>query len=142
MSLDLIEAFDRIDWLSVIVATVVAIAIGSVWYHEKVMGADWMKAVGLKKKDLEKADMKQSMGGMTIGTLLQAAGLGILIEATGATDIGDTVALAGFIAIFFVLTTMSTNILFEQRDHKVFFINAGHVLFTFIAMGLVYGLYA
>jgi len=45
------------NWIAVIVAAVAAMAVGFVWYHQKVFGAAWMKSAGLSMDDTKEANM-------------------------------------------------------------------------------------
>lgn len=45
--------FSNVNWLAVIVATIVYFSLGAVWYHEGVFGSKWAAGHGLKMDDPE-----------------------------------------------------------------------------------------
>ena len=48
--------------LAVLVAAIVPMAIGMVWYNPKTLGNAWMKETGLNEEELRKANMVKIFG--------------------------------------------------------------------------------
>ena len=55
--MDLQSAFTNINWLSVLVASVSAFAIGSLWYSSLLAGNAWQKELKLSDEDIKNANM-------------------------------------------------------------------------------------
>ena len=79
-SKEFFSTLQNLNWLAVVVAALSTFAVGAAWYHEKIMGTRWMKAVGLKQKDIAKANMNKIFGFSMLGYLLCSATLGIVVK--------------------------------------------------------------
>ena len=60
--MDLITSFNAINWLSVVVATVAAFAVGSLWYSPLMFTKIWQKEVKLSDEDIKNANMGMIFG--------------------------------------------------------------------------------
>jgi len=60
--MDLQSAFNDINWLSVLVASVSAFAIGSLWYLSFLLGKAWQKELKLSDDDIKNANMPMIFG--------------------------------------------------------------------------------
>ena len=52
----------KINWLILLLASVIPMIIGFIWYHPKVLGNAWMKAAGLDTEKLKGANMGMIFG--------------------------------------------------------------------------------
>jgi len=128
--------------LGIILAVVASIIIGMIWYNQAVFGKDWMKIVGLTDADMRKR-MPKIMPGVIIVALITAYVLSIFINYTHGY-LGGSWLKAGFVSsllawVGFSLTTIFAHGLFEPRNKKALYINAGNRLATLVAMGLILG---
>jgi hypothetical protein len=128
--------------IGIILSVVSSMVIGMAWYNPTLFGKQWMKIVGLTE-----ADMKKRMGGIMVGivlvALITAYVLSIFIAYTHGY-LGGSWLKAGLISsllawVGFAATTIFAHGLFEPRDKKVLYINAGNRLVTLVAMGLILG---
>ena len=60
--MDLQSAFNDINWLSVVVASASAFAIGSLWYSPLLLGNIWQKELKLSNDDIKNANMPMIFG--------------------------------------------------------------------------------
>ena len=135
--MDYSAALENVNFLTVLIATVVAVVVGSIWYAESVFGKEWQKAAGLTKKDLKKANMTNAMVGMVVGTFISATALSIVMSFVGEMNAVDGALFGALIAAFFVVTSQATNYLFEQKPMALLSINGAHTVFTYALMGAV-----
>lgn len=135
--MDYSVALTNISLINVLIATVVAVIAGSIWYAEPVFGREWQKAAGLKKKDLKNANMTSAMVGMVASTLIAATFLSIVMSFVGQMDTVDGALFGALIAAFFILTAQATNYLFEQKSMTLLSINGAHSILTYALMGAV-----
>jgi len=135
----LAQAFSNINWLAVVVAGLATFVVGSVWYHEKTLGNKWMKAVGLKRKDLEKANMLRTFGLSLILSLLSAVFLSVICNIIDVKNTFDGGLLGGVIGTFFVAASVGTNYLFAQRSFDLFAIDASYNIVNFVVLGAIIG---
>ena len=78
--------FSEPNWLAVVIAAVVSIVLGFLWYGP-LFGKTWMRMTGHTKKDMEMAKKKGMTASyilMLIGTLISVCVLGVLINATNS----------------------------------------------------------
>ncbi len=128
--------------IGIILAVISAIVVGMVWYSPGVFGKQWMKIIGLSDAQMKKG-MAKIMPGVIIVALITAYVLSIFIAYTHGY-LGGSWLKAGFVSsllawIGFSVTTIFAHGLFEPRDKKVLYINAGNRLVTLVAMGLILG---
>lgn len=155
----------EINFLAMIVASLVTLVIGFVWYHPKVFGTVWMKSAGLTEEQLKSGNMIKVFGltillSLMITLILQALTIhqsgaygmvgGVIDENTLPSfqafmdDYGTTFrtfkhgALHGFIAgLFFALPINAINGLFERKSAKYIFVNSGYWIVTLTIMGSI-----
>ena len=60
--MDLQTALSNINWLSVIVATIAAFILGSLWYSPVLFGKVWQKELGLSDEKIKNANMAVIFG--------------------------------------------------------------------------------
>lgn len=133
------NGFESINWLAVVVATIVTFIVGGVWYHDKVLGTKWMQAVGLKKKDIENANMAKIFGSSFVLSFVTAIFLAIFADAFQIDSAVNGALFGGVIGVFFVATAIGTQYAFAQRSFELFAIDASYVIITFAVMGGVIG---
>lgn len=147
-----------------LVAALVPLLVGFVWYNPKVFGNAWLKSIGKTAEEMRGANMALifgltylfsymiclALGGivvhqMAIGSLiadgspeLQAQGLSFL-EATGRRyNTFKHGAFHGVLAaLFFALPVIGINALFERRGAKYIFIHLGYWVITLAGMGAI-----
>ncbi len=137
-SKEFFSTLQNLNWLAVVVAALSTFAVGAAWYHEKIMGTRWMKAVGLKQKDIAKANMNKIFGFSMLGYLLCSATLGIVVKMLDLRTALDGGILGLVIGIFVVGASTMTIHLFEQRKTELIVIDvAYHILNTTIMTAIL-----
>ncbi len=132
--------FANVNWLAIVVAAAASMGLGMWWYSPKAFGKAWIKASGLKKKDLKKLQ-KKNMGPTffwaTVAALVTAFVLEKFAMMLNATTIG-TGAYIGFWAwLGFVATTQLSGVLWAGQKLKLYKINALHYLVVYVIMGAI-----
>ncbi len=151
---------------AVLVAMLVTLVIGFIWYSPKVFGTIWMKESGMTEEKAKQGNMIKIFGltilysfmlafMMTALTVHQFGALGIIggpdfIEkalpsyAAFMADYGTAFrtyqhgALHGFMSgVFIALPITAINGLFEQKSWKYMAINAGYWIVCMTLMGAV-----
>ena len=123
---------DQLNYIGIIVASVVSFIVGFLWYSPFLFGNVWMKLNGVTKKDTEKAKKK----GMTkmmllafIGTLVTASVLNILIIMSGVSEISTAISLSFIIWLgFIVATTLLGSVLWDNKPWGLFLLNGAYWL--------------
>lgn len=120
-----------INYWAVLVAAVVTMAVGAVWYSPLLFSKAWIKLTG--RKDMQ--------GGQTgylvtaVGALLQAWILVHFVQYAGSTTVWEGLVTGFWLWLAFVAVVMTTNYVFEGRPWKLWQINAGYFLVVMLING-------
>ncbi len=147
---------------AVVVAALVTLPIGFIWYNPKVFGTIWMRESGMTEEKAKGANMAKVFGLTILFSFMIAFMLPqIVIHQVGAMQLigGDvTNALPSYHAfindyanhhrsfghgvlhgamtgIFLALPIVGINSLFERKSAKYIFINAGYFIVSLAVMG-------
>lgn len=148
--------------MAILTAAFSSLVVGAIWYHPKVFGMAWMKASNLTEEQLKGANMLKIFGLVFLLAFFLAFALQYLtIHQTGAfgmiggdmenalpsyqafmADYGTAFrtfkhgALHGFMSgVLIALPIIGINALFERKNAKYIFINAGYWVATMMLMG-------
>ena len=135
--MDLAHSLDGINWLAVVVATVVAFALGGLWYSKALFGNTWLEEVGLTEEAINNANMAMTFGGTFVLQLLATIALAATLGADSTWMDGLHNGL--FIGVLWIATAYGITYLFEQRSIRLFFINAGYYVVLFAISGSILG---
>jgi hypothetical protein len=130
-----------INYLAVLVAGVINIIIGFVWYAKSVFGSKWASDLGKNIDEMgkdKKAQMR-AMPIMIVGSFLMPYILAHFIGYTNATDAlgGATTALWAFIGFSFTMGAM--NYAFAGKKLRLFAIEYGNILVSMVVAGAILG---
>jgi len=131
-----------INVVPVLVATVVAMVIGFLWYSPLLFGKPWMRLRGLTPAQMK--DMRMPVSLLFIElftTVITAYVLAILVIVFGAHTLQAIVSLALVVWLGFYVTTYLSEVLWENKPFGVFLINAAHRLVGVMAMVAILGLW-
>lgn len=153
-----------INFIALVVAALVTLVTGFIWYHPKVFGTIWMKENNFTQEELRGGNMLKIFGFTYIFSLMITMTLmSLTIHQSGAigmiggppmletakpsftafmADYGTAYrtfkhgSLHGFMAgLFFALPIIGINGLFERKSWKYIFIHAGFWILTLTLMG-------
>ena len=132
---------ENINWLSIVLAALVPMVTGFIYYHPKLFGTAWMNSLGLTEEECKKANKAKMFGVSLIMAFLLAFFLVNFNNSPGQEGQYDTFAHgafhAVFLTIFFAMPLLVTNGLFELRNFKNLAINT---LYWFINLALMGGI--
>lgn len=130
---------ENINWISMIIATLVPMIAGFIWYHKAVLGQAWMTETGLTEEKIASANMGKTMGLSLVMSFLLAFFMLNFCNGIGQEGEFDTfkhgMAHGAIIGVFVIIPIFVTNGLFEQRSMKLTFINAIYWIITLMIMG-------
>ncbi len=135
-------------YIAVIVATIVSFVIGGIWYGP-AFGKAWMAALGKTEADKEAMRKRAPKGFVVglIGSFIASFVLGILLQYARLANVGLPAGVSGGLVVGFLvwfgfpMTAMVTGAIFEGRSAKLVGINLSHALVSFLAVGLVLGIW-
>lgn len=154
----------EINFIALLLAAIVTLVVGFIWYSPKVFGTIWMKENNLTQEELRKGNMLKIFGLTYVFSLMITMTLmSLTIHQSGAVgmvggppmladakpsfaafmaDYGMAYrtfkhgALHGFISgLFFAFPIIGINGLFERKSWKYIFIHTGYWLITLTLMG-------
>jgi len=130
-----------INYLAVIVAALLAFALGAVWYGKPLFGKAWQQELGYTDEYLQSGNMAKTFGFSFLLTLIMALGMAFLFHAIAADKLtwklGMTHGL--YIGIAFVATSMGVNYSFQRKSFKLWLIDSGYQVVFLTLMGTILG---
>lgn len=154
----------ELNFLAILVAAIVPLIIGFIWYGPMLFQNVWMREAGMTEEKMKGSNMAMIFGvSLLLSVLLAFFTQFLVIHQFGAMGmVGAEVesalpsyqafmddyanshrtfghgALHGAMAgIFFVLPVMATNGLFERKSWKLTFINVGYWTLCLAIMGAI-----
>lgn len=133
----------HVNWPAVVVAALIPMITGMIWYHPKVMGGIWMKANGFTEEDLRGGNPAVMYGGALVLAFMLALFLMLNVTGFGQEDpkyhtFQHGVAHATLLTLLVLLPVMGTNAIFEKRSRTGLLVNLGYWWVTLsIAMGIL-----
>ncbi|MFA6315056.1 MAG: DUF1761 domain-containing protein [Candidatus Paceibacterota bacterium] len=131
-----------INFLPILISSVVAFGLGAFWYSPFIFGREWMTLTKISKSDMMATQAKgvwKSYLIQFIATFVTFAVLGFLISASGANSAADGAFLGIIVWIGFVLTDASGALLWERKPMKLILINTTITLMTLLVGGAIIG---
>jgi hypothetical protein len=136
----------EVNYLAVLLAGVVTMVVGFLWYGPMLFAKPWMKLMGHTKESIEKekTNMGKTYGTSFVLALVTAYVLSHVM--TLSQNFYNTSAVAtGLTSAFwmwlgFIMPVQATDVLFGSKKFRLFLINTGYQLASVLAMGVVLGL--
>ncbi len=154
---------ENMNWWILLVAGLVPMIMGFIWYNPKILGTAWMKAADMNEDKMKGANMPVIfIVSYILSVMLAAAVMPIVIHQFGVISLtgGDPELIASqlvqdflgeygqsfrtfkhgafhgtVLGIMFALPILGTNALFERKGGKYIFINVGYWTITLALMG-------
>jgi hypothetical protein len=137
--MDMQNAFQNLNWLSIIVAAVSAFVLGFFWYSPMLFAKRWMKENGFTEESMKGANMLKIFGIALLLMVFASFNLAMFVGKDAGASFGAT---AGFLAgLGWVFTFMGVTYLFERKSLVLFLINACYSVVSLTVMGLIIGLW-
>jgi uncharacterized protein DUF1761 len=132
-----------INYLAVLIATLVAYAVGAVWHSPVGFGSYWMRLMGLTKEGMHHMSLTpaQAMGIGFVVMLLQAFVLAHFVVLFGVASWQAAATLGFWLWLGFLAPTLANGWLWEGKSLKLFAFNAAYALISIEVMVLVLALW-
>lgn len=134
--------FAEVNYLAVGLATVLAFALGMLWYSPVLFAKPWMAGHGYKAEDFEEME-----GGMTLTYGISFLCWFVMATVLAAVapnfgeGVGATLATGLILWLGFSATIGLTNNLFSDKPRIVWVIDAGYQTASVVLMSVVIGLW-
>jgi hypothetical protein len=106
------DSLSDINWLAVLVATVIYMVLGALWYGP-LFGKAWMKAVGWAGPDEQEAPGPGIYVVPGVAYLIASIATAMIAEATGSDGVGDGLVLGLVIGIGYAVTLTLVSVTFD-----------------------------
>ena len=130
---------ENINWLSMVIAVLTPMIVGSIYYHKALFGKAWMDSIGMTEEKAKEANMAVVFGLSLVMSFLIAFFLLNFNNGSGQEGEFDTFKHGVFHGVFLVIVLVGpifvTNGLFEQKSWKNILINIGYWAITLGLMG-------
>lgn len=125
------------NYLAIVVAAIVSMAIGAFWFSPAFLGKAWMKEMGLTPEKMKNMSSSAGKGYaiMAVGQLVMAYVLSYFLAMGEASLFGAGAMMAFWLWLGFVAPLQSGAVAWEGKSWKLVFINASYWLVTMIIMG-------
>lgn len=131
--------FAGINWLAVIVAAVIGVAIGFVWYMPQVFGRRWAATIG--RDTPSSAEVSPAIYLVNVvQALVVAYVLALLINGLGVASLAEGIIVGFVVWLGFSAVPTLNSVLFERRSLEYWVINAGYALVSIVVMAAVIAL--
>ncbi len=128
-----------INYLAVLVAGIVGMTFGFIWYGP-LFGKTWIKLMGFSQAEMDKAKekgMAKTYFWAFMMVLLMAYVLAHFVSIVDAITAGNAFQLAFWIWLGFIVTIQASAVLWTGRPVKLFLIDIFHYLVTIYVMALI-----
>ncbi len=130
---------ESVSLISVLGATIASIAVGFVWYGP-LFGKQWGELMGQSKEALP-VQRQKSMGKsyilMAIGSLIMSFILANFVQVAGALSLIDGMSVAFWAWLGFAVPLLLNEVLWQSKPMKLYLINIGYQLVSFVLMGAI-----
>lgn len=130
---------ENVNWISMVIATLIPMVVGFIYYNPKVFGNAWMNSLGITEEDIKKQNMAKTYGIAIVMSFILAFFLINFNNSPGQEGEFDTFKHGAFHGLFLgivvAMPILMTNGLFELKNLKNIFINIGYWIITLVLMG-------
>ena len=125
-----------VNYLAVVVAAVVALVIGFIWYSPRVFGNRWMAYLGTTQAQLGNPGPTGMLVGV-VASLVNASVLALLALNLGGKSVTDGVLLGVLAWLGFMATITAAQISFEKKSWGLWVLNNAHNLLVQVIMAAI-----
>src|SRR5688572_10188387 len=127
------------NWLAIVIAALIPMIMGFIYYHPKVFGKAWMNSLGMTEADTKKGNMGVIFGVSLVMSFLIAFFLLPNVDGPGQEGPYDSfkhgAAHGVILGLLVAMPVLVTNGLFERKNFKNLAINTLYWVITLALMG-------
>ena len=127
----------NLNYPSIIVAALIYMAVGALWYSPKLFGKTWLHSMGHHKEEIQGVGV--AYAGAFVGALVTAFVLSLFIHQMHAFTAWKGACIGFWAWLGFVVPTHLGSVLWNKKSWQVFFIHIGCMLVTLILVGALLG---
>ena len=124
-----------INYFAVIVAAMVAVVIGLIWYNPAVFGKKWASLLGRDTMDLGNPKVGYAL--TVLGAVVMSAALAEVLKFAGATTVPGGWKIAGLVWLGFAASTGLVNAVVVGKKSELYLLEQAHHLVTLLVAAMV-----
>jgi len=126
--------------LGSVVAAVVSMALGMLWYSDALFGVKWRADMGFSDEMMvvqKKKGMANTVILALITEFITALAFSYFFYELGIVDISGALVVAFWTWLGFSATLQFGEVLWARLSHRLFLINTGHRLASFLLIAII-----
>ena len=137
-----IDYLGELNWLAIIVASLVAFLSGAVWYSKSLFGNKWKKTVGLSDKQVNSGNMSEIIIISAVGVFITTVAIGLLVDVLVLTTVVQGALLGTMVAVGILGANKLMQVKFEQRPITYWYITLGGDIVALSLMSAILAVWA
>lgn len=125
--------YGDINLLAVIVAAIIKMALGAIWYSPKVFGEIWANSA-LGKGVTEVKATPWHYAAEAALSLLMALVLALFVNWMGLNTVSQALTVAFFLWLGFIATTQLCGVIWGKVPVNVYLVHTGFILLSLLIM--------
>jgi hypothetical protein len=135
----MLSPFYEINYLAVIISTIVYFILGAVWYSAAVFGKDWMSLANVKFNEGQ-SNLKLYLSTFA-AILITVIILAYIVVSTDTNTFAGGMRIGFLTALGFMAMPLGVTFLYEGKETKLFLIDAGYHFFGILLSGTILALW-
>ena len=131
-------SFAGVNWLAVVVGTVVSMALGALWYGP-LFGSMWMRMIGKRAEEIESDPMAYLK--TAIAAFVAMLFLNVVVSSFGAATFTNGLIAGALIFVGFGATQTFVYTTFEGPKEGVWLLFCAYQIIVFSVMGGVFAIW-
>lgn len=135
----ILDAFDDLNWLAVLVATIAWFAFSAIWYSIPPLSKAWQRHARVEP---DGAAMVPIMVLTLVSYFVTAVVIGLLVKAIGAEELVDGIALGVTLGVGFGMLGALVTQLYEAKGPLYSVINGVNAVVSFSIVAVILTLWS
>jgi hypothetical protein len=129
-------------YIAVIAAGLMPALLGYLWYHPRFFGAAWVRMMRITPEMAERGQRTRALFSFVSFAAGFAAALAVyfVVQVSGISDVPRAMVVATLLWAGCVVPSSLGDVVWEQKPLKLYAIDAGYWLASFLLMGALVGL--
>lgn len=124
-----------INFLGIIAAIFIGMALGGLWYSPILFGNAWMKCIGKTPETL--GGQTAPLIGSIVASFLMALGVSLLFALINPTNLLTAMSIGAILGLLIIFPTLLSDNLFCGWGNKLLIIQSGYRVISVFLMSLV-----
>lgn len=133
----ILDLFDELNWIAVIVAAVAWFAFSAVWYSVPPISQAWQRAAKVSMDGEEGPPLALILVPTFVGYLVTAITIALIAAGIGAEAFGDGLALGVVLGIGFGVVSAFVGQMYEQKGSSYWLINGINAVVSFSIVAVI-----